>query len=544
MDTQQTRKTFSRRDFLRKAVVAAPALALSRCLLAGQTPRDQRPNVIFIFSDDHTCQAIGAYGGDLAALNPTPHIDRLARQGMRFDRFYVGNSICAPSRATLLTGKHSHLHGKIDNRGSFNHDQQTFPKLLQKAGYQTAIVGKTHLAGQIQGFDYWETLPGQGSYYQPVFNTANGQTQYTGYVTDIVTDRSLEWLREKRDPDKPFMLMIHHKATHRTWCPALRHLKRFDDVEIPEPETLFDDYATRGTAAREQDMTISETMNLLNDLKVKPKAVREKRLKELAGQDRLPGGEPGAYYRMTESQRKIWDAAYDPKNEAFLEKNPTGRDLTRWKYQRYMKDYLRTALAIDEGMGKVLDALAEMELADNTIVMYSSDQGFYLGEHGWFDKRFMYEESFRTPLIVRWPGVIRPESVNRELGQNIDFAETFLDIAGAEIPEDMQGRSLVPLFKGEVPPDWRRSLYYHYYEYPAVHSVRRHEGVANKQFKLIRFYGPDVPNGEEWEFYDLAKDPKELNNAYARPEHAERIAEMKQELQRLRRHYNVPQSES
>jgi hypothetical protein len=360
MNTQQTRKTFSRRDFLRKAAMAAPALALSRCLLAGQTPRDPRPNVIFIFSDDHTCQAIGAYGGDLAALNPTPHIDRLAREGMRFDRFYVGNSICAPSRATLLTGKHSHLHGKIDNRGSFNHDQQTFPRLLQKAGYQTAIVGKTHLAGQIQGFDYWETLPGQGSYYQTMFNTANGQTQYSGYVTDIITDRSLEWLREKRDPDKPFMLMIHHKATHRTWCPALRHLTRFDDVEIPEPETLFDDYATRGTAAHKQDMTISETMNLLNDLKVKPKAVREKRLKELAGQDRLPGGEPGAYYRMTESQRNIWDAAYDPKNEAFLEKNPTGRDLTRWKYQRYMKDYLRTALAIDEGIGKVLDALEEM----------------------------------------------------------------------------------------------------------------------------------------------------------------------------------------
>lgn len=507
---------------------------------------DDRPNIVFIFSDDHAYQAIGAYGSRLKSLNVTPNIDRIAAGGMRFDRFYVGNSICAPSRATLLTGKHSHLNGKLDNRGKFNHDQQTFPKLLQKAGYQTAIVGKTHLAGKIQGFDYWETLPGQGNYYQPDFDSEEGRKTYEGYVTDITTEKSLDWLKNKRKKDKPFMLMIHQKAPHRSWCPALRHLNKWDDVEIPYPDSLFDDYKTRGTAANKQDMSIKITMNMLNDLKVKPRDVREKQMKIYEEMKKkkpkfIPGGEQGIYYRLTPEQRKAWDDAYDPKNDAFFAAKLSGDELVKWKYQRYMKDYLRCIYAVDEGVGKVLDYLKENGLEDNTIVMYSSDQGFYLGEHGWFDKRFMYEESFRTPMLVKWPKQVKAGSVNTDLCQNIDFASTFLDLAGAEIPEDMQGRSLVPVLKGETPADWRKSLYYTYYEYPhGSHSVRKHEGVSTKRYKLIRFYGKDVPNGEEWEFYDLEKDPNEMMNSYSNSDYKENIEELKTELVRLRKHYKMP----
>jgi arylsulfatase A-like enzyme len=509
------------------------------------TPRDtnaaeKRPNIVWIFTDDHTCQAIGAYGGPLSTLNPTPNIDRIAKDGMRFDRCYVGNSICAPSRATLLTGKHSHLNGKLDNRGGFNQNQQTFPKLLQKAGYQTVMIGKIHLPGKMQGFDYWEVLPGQGSYYQPTFITETGRTQYKGYVSDVVTDRSLEWLKQSRKDDKPFMLMVHHKATHRTWCPAPRHVGLFDGTTIPEPDSLFDDYSGRGIAAHKQDMTIAKTMRLSTDLKVKTRAQREAKIKAYAKRKGLPRGESGAYYRMTPEHRKIWDAAYDPRNDKFLAANLTGKDLVRWKYQRYIKDYLRSAKAVDEGIGRILDYLDASGLSKNTIVMYCSDQGFYLGEHGWFDKRFMYEESFRTPLIVRWPGVTKAGSVNNDLVQNIDFAETFLDLAKAPIPDDMQGKSLVPLLRHKTPQDWRTSLYYHYYEYPAVHSVRRHEGVAEKQHKLIRFYGRDVPGKEEWELYDLKTDPHEMKNEVANPKYTAKVTQLKAELQRLRKHYKVP----
>ena len=512
----------------------------------GVLTADKRPNIVFIFSDDHAYQAIGAYGGRLQSMNVTPNIDKLAAQGMRFDKFYVGNSICAPSRATLLTGKHSHLNGKLDNRGKFNHDQQTFPKLLQKAGYQTAIVGKTHLAGKIQGFDYWETLPGQGNYYQPDFDTEQGRKTYEGYVTDIITEKSLNWLKNERSNDKPFMLMIHQKAPHRSWCPPLRHLNKWDDMEVPYPNNFFDDYKTRGTAAHKQDMSIRVTMNLLNDLKVKPRDVRAEQMAKYEAMKKkrpkfLPGGERGIYYRLTSQQRQVWDAAYDPKNDAFIKANLSGDELVKWKYQRYMKDYLRCIYAVDEGIGQVVDYLEKNGLAENTIIMYSSDQGFYLGEHGWFDKRFMYEESFRTPLVVKWPKSIKPGSVNTDLCQNIDFASTFLDLAKAEIPADMQGRSLVPVFKGETPADWRQSLYYTYYEYPhGSHSVRKHEGVASKRFKLIRFYGQDVPNGEEWEFYDLEKDPHEMNNGYSNPEYASKIKELKEELLRLRNQYKMP----
>ncbi len=468
-----------------------------------------RPNIVWIFSDDHSYQTIGAYGGRLQKLNPSPNIDRLAREGMRFDRAYVGNSICAPSRATLLTGKHSHMNGKYDNRGPFNHDQQQFQKILQKNGYQTVMVGKIHLSGQMQGFDYWEVLPGQGAYYNPSFVTEEGKTKYEGYTTDIITDKALDWLENKRDKTKPFMLMIHHKAPHRNWQPAKRHMEKYADIEIPEPETLFDDYATRTTAANKQDMTIDKTMRMEGDLKVGKKFAKA-------------------------------DGQYAARNEWFEAHTPEGKELVKWKYQTYMKDFLRCTWAVDENVGRVLQALKEQGLERNTIVMYSSDQGFYMGEHGWFDKRFMYEESFRTPLIARWPGKIKPGSVNTDLVQNIDFAETFLELAGAPIPSDMQGKSLVPLMEGKIPKDWRESLYYHYYEYPGAHKVRRHEGVFDSRYKLIRFYGKDVPNGEEWELYDLEKDPSEMNNIHGNPENAALIKKMEQELALLKKQYEVP----
>ncbi len=487
----------SGRIALRVFVVVVSVTGAARAVAA------QRPNIVWIFSDDHAPNAIGAYGGRLADCNLTPHIDRIAAQGIIFDRAYVGNSICAPSRATLLTGKHSHLNGKFTNGGGFNHDQQQFQKILQQHGYQTAMIGKIHLNGAMQGFDYWEVLPGQGRYTNPQFITAQGKTQYEGHSTDIVTDRALNWLETGMDAGKPFMMMVHYKAPHRNWLPAERIIKEFRKRTFPEPETLFDDYSGRGAAAHEQAMSIAKTMRMSGDLKVKP------------------GSERAAY----------------------LEKHkPEGQDLVRWKYQAYMQDYLGCVAGVDENIGRILAYLAEHDLEDNTVVMYSSDQGFYLGEHGWFDKRFMYEESFRCPLVVKWPGVVRPGQRNGDLVQNIDFAETFLDLAGAPIPDDMQGRSLVPLLRGETPGDWRRSLYYHYYEYPGAHSVRRHEGVFDGRHKLIRFYGLGVPDGEEWELFDLDTDPREMTSIYGAPAQAAKIAELKAELKRLRAVYKVPEN--
>lgn len=460
------------------------------------------PNILWIFTDDHATQALGAYGGRFESLNLTPNLDRIAEEGILFERAYVANSICAPSRATLLTGKHSHKNGKYMNWHSerFNHDQPQFQKVFQANGYQTAMVGKIHLAGKLQGFDYWEVLLGQGEYNDPVFKTEDGKTSYQGHSTDIITDRAIRWFKQDRDPEKPFMAMVHFKAPHRGWVPAERIRKRFESREFPEPETLFDDYEGRGHAARNQDMSISETMGTEGD----GKAWRPERQAELLEIDQD-----------------------DPEA------------LTRLKYQWYMRDYLACVAGVDENIGRLLDYLDEAFLSDNTVVIYSSDQGFYLGEHGWFDKRFMYEESFRTPLVARWPGVIPPGTRSTDLVQNIDNAPTFLDIAGIEVPVDMQGVSLVPLMKGETPEDWRESLYYHYYEYPGVHNVRRHEGVATQRYKLIRYYGEDVPNGEEWELFDLELDPDELTSVYDVPANKEIINELKVELQRLRDHYEV-----
>ncbi|MEM6655308.1 MAG: sulfatase, partial [Planctomycetota bacterium] len=440
--------------------------ALTTLMLACVVPAAHaadRPNIIWIFSDDHSYQTIGAYGDRFAALDPSPNIDRLASEGMRFDHSYVCNSICGPSRAAILTGKHSHLNGFVDNKSRFDGGQQTFPKLLRKADYQTAVIGKWHLVSKPTGFDHWDVLPGQGHYYNPDFINPDGKYRVQGYVTDIITSKSLDWLKNRRDASRPFMLMMQHKAPHREWSPAPEYLSLYDEVTMPEPENLFDDYTNRGVAAREQDMSIAETMTDGKDLKIveKDDGTLAKRVLK----------------RMSPKQREAWDAAYGPKNASFLAAGLQGDDLVRWKYQRYLKDYLRCTKSVDDSIGEVMAYLEESGLDENTIVFYSSDQGFYMGEHGWFDKRFMYQESFRTPLIARWPGKIEAGSVNTDLVQNIDMAQTFLDLAGVPIPADMQGRSITPLLEGERQVAPRENLYYHYYEYPGIHSVRRHEGV-------------------------------------------------------------------
>ncbi len=465
-----------------------------------------RPNILFIMADDHGYQALSCYG---SRLNRTPNLDRIASEGMRFDRCYVTNSICGPSRAVILTGKYSHLNGFRTNRDRFDGSQQTVAKLLQKAGYQTAMFGKWHLRSTPTGFDYYHILIGQGPYYNPTMLTPEGRVKHTGYTTEVITDELLKWFQNDRDPNKPFFVMYHHKAPHRNWQPGPKYLHHYDDVTLPEPATLFDDYSGRSTPAKTQKMMIARDLNP-NDLKLVPQR------------------------GLNPEQRKLWDAAYGPKNEAFKKANLSGRELVRWKYQRFAKDYLRCIDAVDDNVGRVLDYLDQSGLAKNTVVFYTSDQGWYLGEHGWFDKRWMYEESFRTPLMVRWPEVIKPGSVNTDFAMNLDFAETFLEIAGVAVPNDMQGRSLVPLLKGETPSDWRQSMYYHYYEYPGPHSVRRHYGVRTKRYKLIHFYEPEV---NEWEFYDLEKDPDELHSVYDDPEYAEAVAELKRELARLRKQY-------
>ena len=471
-------------------------------------PNAKPLNVLFIFSDDHAYQAISAYGSN---RNKTPNIDRLAKEGMIFHRAFVTNSICAPSRAVILTGKHSHLNGQLTNGMRFDGAQQTFPKLLRKTGYQTAMIGKWHLKSDPTGFDFWQVLQGQGPYYNPPMNTPEGVKRITGYTTDVITDVTLDWLKNGRDKDKPFFVMSQHKAPHRNWQPGPKHLNKYDGIDLPEPETLRDDYKNRLSPASTQAMTISGHLSA-SDLKL-----------------RAPGN-------LTPEQRAKWDAAYNPKNKAFEEAKLEGDELLKWKYQRYVKDYLRCIDSVDENIGRLLDYLDKSGLAENTVVIYSSDQGWYLGEHGWYDKRWMYEESFRTPLLVRWPGVTKPGSENHDLVQNLDYAETFLELCGVERPKDMQGESIVPLLKGKKPGDWRKSLYYHYYEFPGAHSVRRHYGVRTEKHKLIYFY-----NLDGWEMYDLEKDPNELNSVYGKPEYASLTKELKSELARLRKLYKVPE---
>ena len=466
-----------------------------------------RPNIVFIFTDDHGAQAISAYGSN---RNVTPNIDRIAAGGMRFDNAFVTNSICAPSRAVILTGLFNHVNGVYTNVERFDNTQVTFPKLLGAHGYQTAMIGKWHLKADVTGFDYSDVLIGQGPYYNPVMIRNGERVAREGYTTDIITDLTLDWI-ENRDPDEPFLVMCQHKAPHRNWQPGPDHINDYDDVEIPEPPTLWDDWSGRTAPASEQEMTVANHLSDF-DLKLTP-----------------PGN-------LTEAQLAVWNAAYGPKNEAFREANLTGDDLVRWQYQRYVKDYLRCVASVDDNVGRILDYLEESGLAENTIVIYSSDQGWYLGEHGWYDKRWMYEESLRMPLIVKWPGVTVPGSTCDALVQNLDFAPTFLEMAGVEAPGWMQGRSMEDLLEGESAAacDWRDAIYYRYYEHPGVHNVARHEGVRTDRYKLIHFYRRGL-----WELYDLEADPDELTSVYDDPAYAEVRAALTVRLDQLRRAYAV-----
>lgn len=493
-----------------------------------------RPNIVFIFSDDHGAQALGAYEGHFAGLNPTPEIDRLAEEGMLFRNAFVANSLCAPSRATILSGQLSHMNGVRTNQDRLKASVQTFPELLQDAGYQTAIVGKWHLESTPRGFDYWEVLPGQGEYYNPTFLRATDTTQYTGHFSEILADRALRWLREGRDSDAPFVLMYQPKSPHRNWEPGPDHLTTYDDVQVPAPRTFFYDYSGLSTPAVMQEMEIAHDLRWGMDLKLQAKP---------GSADDWTPWRKRLIDRFTPEQRNTWVEAYGPKNkdfhEAYRNGDLRGRELTRWQYQRFIKDYLRTVASMDDGIGRLLDELDRQGVADETIVVYASDQGFFLGENGWFGKRWMYEESMRMPLLVRWPGMVDPGSESTAVVQNLDLAQTFLDVAGVEAPEAMQGQSIVPILQGDDAGVERDGLYYHYYHYPAAKSVMRHEGVRTDRYKLIHHYWVD-----QWALFDLKNDPDELHNVYDHPDYVDVKRRMRQTLRDVKRRYEVPEDET
>ena len=491
----------------------------------------KRPNIIFIMSDDHASQAISAYEHPIGQLAPTPNIDRLSANGALFNHNFVTNSICGPSRAVILTGKHSHINGFRQNGDHIDGNQPTLPKLLKKAGYQTAIVGKWHLHGYPQGFDHWKIIVDQGNYYNPDFIENGDTTRIEGYATDIITHDALDWLQHKRNDTVPFFLMVHHKAPHRNWMPALRHVNKYDSVKFPLPESFFPTFKNQ-RAAQEQLQTIYKDMYEGHDLKM---------TKEYGSTELAHNPWTTDFNRMTPEQRKQWDAAYLPKNNAFHKANLSGKELAEWKGQRYLQDYMATIAAVDEGVGRILDYLEESGLDENTLVVYTSDQGFYLGEKGWFDKRFMYEESFGSPLLMQLPGTIAPGTQVDALVQNLDFAQTFLDFAGLnDLGKDMQGQSFKGLLDGSMNQnDFRDVVYYHYYDYPAFHMVKKHYGIRTKRYKLIHFYD-DI---DTWEFYDLAKDPHELHNAYTDQEYGRVVANMHRKLDSIQKVYKITEKE-
>ncbi|MDB4806239.1 sulfatase-like hydrolase/transferase, partial [Akkermansiaceae bacterium] len=455
------------------------------------------------------------------------------REGMRFDRSYCTNAICGPSRASILTGKHSHLNGFIDNNSSyFDGLQTTFPDLLREAGYTTAMIGKWHLHSNPIGFDYWEILPGQGAYYNPDFiQMDNTRKRFQGHCNDLVTQKGLTWLKQAADSKKPFMAMVQYKAPHRNWAPAFRHINMFDDVNMPEPETLFDNYENRSSVLKEHAMGIQDHMSWGNDMKMQGK--------NLFPSHFTGGPGNGQFNRLSDQDKKIFISAYEDENKQFIKEMKAGKldqkAITSWKYQRYIKDYLAVIQSMDEGIAKILNHLDNSGLAENTIVIYSSDQGFYLGEHGWYDKRWMFEESLMMPFVVRWPGKIKPGSVSNAIIQNIDYGPTFLELAGAKIPESMQGKSLVPIFKaaGEKPKGWRDSIYYRY-SGERTHNVAAHDGVRTADHKIFW-----VPKTKEYQLFDMKKDPQEMKSVHNDPAYAVVFNEMKQELDSARKKYRV-----
>ncbi len=524
-------------------LAALPALA---CGFSSCSKAPRQPNILFIMTDDHSAQAISAYG---SRLIKTPNLDRLADEGMRFDNCYVTNSISGPSRACILTGKFSHVNGFTDNSQTFDGNQVTYPKLLQRSGYQTALIGKWHLNSDPQGFDFWSILPGQGDYYRPEFVENGVKKVEQGYVTDIITQKTISFL-ERRDKSKPFSVLCYHKAPHRSWMPAQRHLNAFEHTIFPEPENLLDNYKNRGEAARRQMMEIAKHMWLTYDLKIATGEELDKAHNYVAlhktdvnKADVLAANRQGdelmrlkaVYDRMSDEEKKNWNARYEKRWEEFKSKKRTPEELVKFKYQCYMQDYLSTILAVDESVGEILRYLEKTGELDNTIVVYTSDQGFFLGEHGWFDKRFMYEESQRMPLLVRYPAKVKAGTTSSALSMNVDFAPTLLDLAGLAVPQEMQGASLKPVLEnnGKAPKDWRKAVYYHYYEYPSWHMVMRHYGLRTDRYKLIHFYN----DADYWELYDLQTDPHEMHNLYGQAQYAEVQKDLHKELENLQQQY-------
>lgn len=489
---------------------------------------DSRPNVIFIMSDDHARQAMSIYGHPISQLAPTPNIDRIGHEGAVFMNNFCCNSISGPSRAAVITGKHSHSNGFMRNeKTGFDGSQQTLSKLFQANGYETALIGKWHLMTKPTGFNHWMILNDQGEYCNPYFITQDDTIQHTGYVTDLITQYCKDWMENRSDKNKPFLLMMHHKAIHRNWVPAPRHYHLYENVRFPLPENFYDTYAGR-FAASKQKMNIYRDMFEGHDLKM---------VTGLDSDTLLYDPWPDSFLgMMTMEERKNFFEAYRARNNEFYSKERSPKEVAEWKYQRYLQDYMACVASVDESVGEILDYLEKTGMDKNTIVVYTSDQGFYLGEHGWFDKRFMYEESLVMPMVMRWPGHIMPGTKVTGLTQNIDFAPTFLDMCGIQVPDDMQGVSFRKLVEqGKTPRNWRESLYYHYYEYPGFHSVRAHYGVRTERYKLIHFYKED-----KWELYDLKVDPQEMKNIYGEKGTDKLIIKLKKELRRLQLQYAVP----
>lgn len=550
-----------------KSILSLAALSCVTAAYAQQQQAQQHPNIVYIMCDDHAYQCISAYGSALSKLAPTPNIDRLAERGMRFDRAFVENSLSTPSRACLMTGQYCHQNGQRQLGEGIDTTRTFFTELLQEAGYQTAVVGKWHMGCDPKGFDYYHVYNDQGQYWNPQYRGTDTNNEFVveeGYSTDLTTDHALSFI-EHRDPSKPFCLLLHHKAPHRNWQANLKYLGMYDDVEFPMPENFYDDYATRGSAARTQKMSVTRDMRWEQDFKV-PEMLDLNNPDSKDSYNALMG----EINRMTPEQRSAWGRYYFPRNRRLLEAQLKGKDLDNWKYQVYIRDYMSVIASVDESVGRVLDYLDKNGLTDNTMIVYTSDQGFYMGEHGWFDKRFMYEESLRTPLIVSYPGHTKPGSVCNRLVQNIDYAPTFLALAGVHQPKDMPGRSLVPvLANGDNVKNWRQSIYYHYYDYPTYHMVRKHDGVRTERYKLIHFYGKggldavsenkyqNVPGTREYgtmkglesigyfepkdeavdycELYDLQADPHEQNNIFGKPGTEKITKQLQRELDKYRK---------
>ena len=553
-------------SFAALSCVAATAQAQQKAAAA-----TQRPNIVYIMCDDHAFQCISAYGSPISKLAPTPNIDRIAERGMRFDRAFVENSLSTPSRACLMTGLYSNQNGQRQLGEGIDTTRTFFTEQLQQAGYQTAVVGKWHMGCDPKGFDYYHIYNDQGQYYNPQYRGTDTDGKYIveeGYSTDLTTDHALSFI-EHRDTNKPFCLLLHHKAPHRNWLANTKYFGLYDNVNFPMPETFYDDYETRGSAVRTQKMSVTKDMRWEQDFKV-PEML------DTANADSWDSylSLMNEVNRMNPEQRIAWGKYYFPRNRRLLEARLTGKELDEWKYQNYIRDYMSVIKSVDESVGRVLDYLDSHGLTDNTIIVYTSDQGFYMGEHGWFDKRFMYEESLRTPLLIAYPGHIQPGTVCNKLVQNIDYAPTFLDLAGVSKPKELPGRSLTPLFKaGDKVKGWRNSIYYHYYDYPTYHMVRKHDGVRTDRYKLIHFYGEGgldavkenkyqrQPGTREHgcmtyltslgyfepkdsavnynELYDLQADPHELNNLYGKPGYEKITKQLQKQLTDYRKSIGV-----